>query len=361
MPIGVSFWTFQAISYLIDIYRDEEIEASLLEFSLYLAFWPTILSGPVNRAAEMITQFRNTKKISYEDVSYGTKRIVMGLFMKLVLSNLIAEGFNAGEGLNTGFDQMAMGWSAIDVWFLAIGFGFQLFFDFAGYSHIVIGIARMFGFTMRENFDKPYLSTSPSIFWTRWHMSLSFWIRDYVFLTLATFIRVPWWRFAALFLSMVIFGLWHGATLPFLIWGCYQGSLLVIHRVSQKNLGKITDRLPIIPGKVLSWAVTFMLISIGWIFFRCHSISEAFLMIGTIANSSKYHQLVLRPNYYIVTSAIIIGYFIYAGIKELAEKIEKPGWLRKAPWILSPIGYSIIILLSIIWSTQEQGFLYFSF
>src|SRR6185295_9624236 len=181
MPVGISFWTFQGLSYLFDVYREEEIDPSLLEFCLYMAFWPTVLSGPVCRLPNMLPQFRKEPVFSWEDISAGTLRIIQGLFMKMVLAQLLASGLTPGQGVAAGFDQVKSGLGGLDVWLLAIGFGFQLFFDFAGYSHIVIGGARLFGIQVPENFHRPFVSTTPSIFWTRWHMSLSFWIRDYVF------------------------------------------------------------------------------------------------------------------------------------------------------------------------------------
>jgi alginate O-acetyltransferase complex protein AlgI len=178
VPVGISFWTFQAISYLFDLYRQDEVDPSLVEFLLYMAFWPTVLAGPVCRLPEMLPQFRAVQHPTSDDVRIGTYRIIVGLFMKVVLAQLIGQGFNPGEGVNYGFDVVARGAGGLDVWMLAIGFGFQLFFDFAGYSNIVIGTARLFGIRLRENFDRPYLSTTRSMFWSRWHLSLSFCIRE---------------------------------------------------------------------------------------------------------------------------------------------------------------------------------------
>src|SRR5262249_38702440 len=138
MPVGISFWTFQALSYLFDVYREDEADPSLLEFCLYMAFWPTVLSGPVCRLSEMLPQFRQTRSPAWDDISNGTRRLILGLVMKLVLAGILGAGLKAGEGVAYGFDQINEGWGGLDVWFLAIGFGFQLFFDFAGYSHIAI-------------------------------------------------------------------------------------------------------------------------------------------------------------------------------------------------------------------------------
>jgi alginate O-acetyltransferase complex protein AlgI len=145
LPLGISFWTFQALSYLFDIYREEELEPSLLEFCLYMAFWPTVISGPICRLGDMLPQFRSQKKPLWDDYGVGLRRVAIG-FLMLAVAQLLADGLAPGQGINGGFDRMNLPRSALDVWLLAIGYGFQLFMDFAGYSHLVIGAARIFGF-----------------------------------------------------------------------------------------------------------------------------------------------------------------------------------------------------------------------
>src|SRR5205823_6856813 len=193
LPVGMSFWTFQGLSYLFDIYFEEELDPSLLEFCLYMAFWPTVLAGPVCRLPNMLPQFRRLSGFNLADISVGARRLLQGVIMKTVLAQILASGLSSGSGVNAGFDQIQSGWGGLDVLLLGIGFGFQLFFDFAGYSHMVIGAARLFGMQLEENFHRPFYSLTPSVFWTRWHMSLSFWIRDYVFVPLAASRRDVWW------------------------------------------------------------------------------------------------------------------------------------------------------------------------
>ena len=183
LPLGLSFWTFQAMSYLFDLYGGEDLDPSLLEFALYMAFFPTVISGPICRMPDMLPQFRSAKASSRKEIWGGLSRVATGVLM-MQFGQLLGRGFASGNGINAGFDQMT-GWSGPDVWCLAVGYGLQLFMDFAGYSHIAIGVARILGFTVPENFARPFTSTTPSMFWTRWHMSLSFWIRDYVFTPLA--------------------------------------------------------------------------------------------------------------------------------------------------------------------------------
>ncbi|HEX8810471.1 MAG TPA: MBOAT family O-acyltransferase, partial [Terracidiphilus sp.] len=232
LPLGLSFWTFQAMSYLFDLYRGEELDPSFFEFALYMVFFPVTISGPICRMPDMLSQFRSQEPTRWHDITHGLRRIATGVFM-MQLAKLLGQGILGGDGINSGFDH-ATQWSGTDVWCLALGYGLQLFLDFAGYSHMAIGAAQAMGFIIPENFARPFASTSASIFWTRWHMSLSFWIRDYVFLPLAMLRREVWWRNLALVVAMVLFGLWHKASVLFLLWGGYHGVLLVLHRQVQQ-------------------------------------------------------------------------------------------------------------------------------
>jgi alginate O-acetyltransferase complex protein AlgI len=308
MPVGISFWTFQALSYLFDVYRQEDVDPSLLEFCLYLAFWPTVVLGPICRLPNMLAQFREPESVSPAGFLGGLHRIIVGLFMKLVMAQVLVTGLSPGGGLAAGFDGNAARLGGLDVWFLAIGFGFQLFFDFAGYSHIVIGAAQLFGFRLEENFNSPYLSSTPSEFWTRWHMSLSSWIRDYVFVPIATSRREIWWRYLALLFSMTLFGLWHGAKVTFLLWGVYHGVLLVLHRMVQqlwRNWGAVVSDAWTTAG---SWAVTLLTISLGWILFRANDLHQALTMFRAALSPGTYTRE-LPSSYYVLVLVLIAGYF----------------------------------------------------
>jgi alginate O-acetyltransferase complex protein AlgI len=319
LPLGISFWTFQGLSYLFDLYREEELDPSLVEFCLYMAFWPTVVSGPVCRLPKMLPQFRQVTSSVREDFAIGGVRLVQGLFMKFVLAHLLSTGLTPDGGVTAGFDGVAPARSALDVWALAIGFGFQIFFDFAGYSEIVIGAARLMGISLPENFDRPYLALSPSIFWTRWHMSLSFWIRDYVFMPLATLRRDSWWPYAALVMAMVIFGFWHGAKLTFIVWGMYHGILLVGHRLAQQLSRRIRISPPYPVGALLSWGATFLLVSLSYVFFRANDLDQAFRMLGAVVTPRSYAlaYITLSYDFYFLVSLMVGGYFIYVGIAQL--------------------------------------------
>jgi alginate O-acetyltransferase complex protein AlgI len=234
--------------------------------------------------------------------------------MKFVLAEILASGLAPGEGIAAGFDQMKLAWGAVDVWLLAFGFGFQLFFDFAGYSHMVIGIARIFGIRLQENFDRPYLSPTPSVFWTRWHMSLSFWIRDYVFLPLAAVRRERWWLYVVLIAAMALFGLWHAAKATFIVWGIYHGLLLVMHRLGQQLKKRVPFVVAPSMGKLLAGAGTFAMVSLGWIFFRANDLTQAYLILVSLFSADSYGQLSLPRSLYILIPLVMIGYFGYEGL-----------------------------------------------
>ena len=322
-PIGISFWTFQALSYVYDVYREDEADPSLLEFCLYMAFWPTVLMGPICRLSKLLPQFRHVRSLSVTDVQSGTYRIALGVFMKLVCAQLLATGWYGRGGVVAGFDTpTALG--GLDVWALALGFGLQLFFDFAAYSHIVIGAARIFGFRLAENFHAPYLARSPTEFWQCWHMSLSSWIRDYVFLPMAMSRRGTTTRFVALVLSMTLFGLWHGATVAFVAWGIYNGVLLVLHRIGQQLAQKY--RLPMDSrfAAVASWAFTLLLVSLGWVLFRASSVALAFEMYRAVLSPSTYRATTLAPSFYVLVASLAAACL---ACQFLAPRLE--AWLAR--------------------------------
>ena len=322
LPLGISFWTFQAMSYLFDLYRGEDLDPTLWEFSLYMAFFPVAISGPICRLPEMLPQFRSEARLQRNDMARGLCRIATGALM-MQLAQLLGRGILNAGGINAGFDRAAQ-WSGPDVWCLAFGYGLQLFFDFAGYSHIAIGAARMLGFTLPENFARPFASTTPSIFWTRWHMSLSFWIRDYVFIPLATARREVWWRNLSLVISMVLFGLWHKATLLFVLWGCYHGILLVLHRQVQQVEQRLNWQPTTKLWTAISWIVTMTLVSLGWIFFRANSLSQAAAMLGALASPSTYGQHFLAfPVYVLVLVLAAIYAFVLLAIAALDRRAER--------------------------------------
>jgi len=357
LPVGISFWTFQALSYLFDLYREEELDPSLLEFLLYMAFWPTVLSGPICRLSSLLPQFRAPYQPTSQDVRDGLDRICIGLFMT-ALGQILGAGLHTGQGIDGIFDSARTGFTGPDVWCLAIGYGFELFFNFAGYTHMVIGAARLFGFRLDENFDRPYLSTTPSEFWTRWHMSLSFWIRDYLFLPMVMLRREVWWRSFVLVLSMVVFGLWHKGSILFVLWGLYQGILLVLHRQWQQL--RVRNDWQISQGIMgpLSWLVTFCAICLGWVFFRSDSLVQAFSMLGAALNPATYARYTLPGSVFLLVGTLSLGYFATMGGQQLLRKYSDG---IRVPLEARFALYAVAVYLGIFHAAQTQAFIYFQF
>lgn len=361
LPLGISFWTFQAMSYLFDLYQGEEVNPSFFEFALYMVFFPITISGPVCRMSEMLPQFRSENALRWGEIGRGLQRIATGVFM-MQMAKLLGQGILAGDGITSGFDRVAR-WSATDVWCLAFGYGLQLFFDFAGYSHIAIGAAQALGFTLPENFARPFESTSPSMFWTRWHMSLSFWIRDYVFFPLMQLRREIWWRNLAFVASMILFGLWHKASLLFLLWGCYHGVLLVLHRRVEGLERKYDWTPPQVPWTALSWITTISLMNLGWIFFRANSLNQARQMLSAILSPASYGTHFLTGSLYVLVLAVALGYAVVRLVIEALDRYStdidgevpqsgpRPGFITLAVrwrWFWIPPLYAVALVFLLV-------------
>jgi alginate O-acetyltransferase complex protein AlgI len=366
-PLGVSFWTFQALSYLLELYREEELNPTLLEFCLYMAFWPTVLQGPICRMSSMLPQFRQDWCVTDDDLKTGVRRVSIGILMA-VIAGVMSGGLYAGAGVDAVFDHAFMSngagrLSGIDVWCLIIGYAFQLYFSFCGYSHIVIGAARLFGIRLHENFNRPYLSTTISVFWTRWHMSLSFWIRDFLFLPLATFRREVWWRNLSLVIAMFVFGLWHKGSFLLMMWGTYHGILLVLHRQWQEFRKRMGFEWSGALATGISWWLTFSAVCVGYIFFRSESIRQAFAMLKAMASLHTYRHLTLDHSFYLMTFVAAAGYFVVIGLGELLDRLSKtaPGGLRtllgtlaRERWVwITPVVLVLALYLSVIFQPGQ--------
>ncbi len=356
-PIGISFWTFQALSYLMDVYRGDALEPSFTEFLLYMAFWPTVLSGPICRLSQLLPQLRNMKNPDRSDVTHGLDRVCLGLLM-IGIGQILAAGIHGDPGIDAAFDKPVMSLGGADVWTLAFGYGFELFFNFAGYSHLVIGAAGLFGFVLPENFNCPYLALSPSEFWTRWHMSLSSWIRDYLFLPLAMLGNSKVWRNAALVLSMLVFGLWHKGSALLALWGLYQGVLLVVHRQWQELTRRWKFNFPGTVSGFLSWLATITSICFGWILFRADSLRQAFAMMKGVAVPSAYGTSALPRSLYFLVLLVLVGYLVAVALGPPLRRLLRGATL--VPELRFAL-YSMAFYVGVLHATQNQAFIYFKF
>ena len=255
LPLGISFYTFQTLSYSIDVYRrDVKAERNIIDFGAYVVMFPQLIAGPIVRY-ETVEQEIRERSVTMDDLAQGFRRFVVGLAKKLLLANQVAQVATIvynGDPANYG---------SLMYWLAAIAYTLQIYFDFSGYSDMAIGLGRMFGFHFLENFNYPYISLSVTEFWRRWHISLSTWFRDYVYIPLGgnRVSRGKWVRNILIVWGLT--GLWHGADWNFLLWGLYYGVLLLVEKLW---LGKYLERLP----KALRWLLCMMIVCIGWVMFN---------------------------------------------------------------------------------------------
>ena len=273
VPVGISFFTFQTMSYTIDLYRRRTAPAeSYRDFLLYVSFFPQLVAGPIVRASTFLPQLRNPSPASSLRIRHGLYRCIEGLFLKVVVADGIA------PAVIRSFDQSADQLSPAGAWYAAILFGAQIFADFAGYTGIAIGVASLMGLRFPENFRAPYIATSLSNFWARWHISLSSWLRDYLYIPLGGNRRGPIRTYINLMLVMVLGGLWHGAAWNFVLWGLIHGLGLVIARAFGRAVGlrlRFGGPLLACAAKLASWALVFGWVHIAWVYFRASDFATA--------------------------------------------------------------------------------------
>lgn len=279
LPIGLSFHTFQAMSYTIEVYRGhQKAERHFGIYSLYVMFYPQLVAGPIERPQNLLFQFRTEHKFEYERVVSGLRLMLWGLFKKLVIADRLAIYVNAAYGNPDEHTGLTL---AVATMF----FAFQIYCDFSGYSDIAIGAARVMGYDLMKNFNRPYLSASISEFWSRWHISLSTWFKDYLYISLGgNRVPIPRWYFN-LFITFLISGLWHGANWTYIIWGALNGFYLVFALIRSRYIDKHLENKVPLPAwikKTGNILVTFILICFSWIFFRAASVHDAFLIVKKI-------------------------------------------------------------------------------
>lgn len=278
LPVGISFFTFQALSYVFDIYLGKlEPEKKFHRYVLFIAFFPALVAGPIVRASEFLPQLKNKIKITGANLQAGVTLIIWGLFKKMVIADNIA-------GYVDIVYSNPVHYESLYIIGATILFGIQIYCDFSGYAHIAIGCGRILGFTLPENFDLPYFARNIQVFWRKWHMTLSRFIRDYVYIPLGGNRKGHARTYVNLLASMVICGLWHGAAWTFVIWGAYHGVLLLIHRffVGEKKLGTKIKFFDAGAGLFLCVLVTQVFVFIGWMIFRANSFEDLIVCVQKI-------------------------------------------------------------------------------
>tara|TARA_R110002033_G_scaffold98637_1_gene146971 strand:+ start:4130 stop:5473 length:1344 start_codon:yes stop_codon:yes gene_type:complete len=325
LPIGISFYTFQSISYLIDLYRKEvESQKNLIHLGLYISLFPQLIAGPIVRYSDIFKEIKE-RVVSKELFKSGINRFIRGLAKKVVFANTV--GFFADKT----FDISAADLPSSVAWLGIICYSLQIYFDFSGYSDMAIGLGRMLGFNFKENFNYPYFSKSVKDFWRRWHISLSTWFRDYLYFPLGGNRKGKFRTYFNLIFVFFITGLWHGASWNFVVWGLFHGAFLLLERINLFNLSSKFD--------FLKRAYLLLVVTIGWVFFRSEDLSYAIAFIAkmfSFTNGNDYSPMAYL-NYY---SYFIIGCAIFFATprrKNLEVKILK---IIKSPIIYDGLKYS---------------------
>ncbi len=353
LPIGISFYVFHEISYAVDVYRRRtHAERDFVVYAVFVAFFPQLVAGPITRAAHMLPQFRRERHFPDSERLYsGAVLIMSGLFKKVVLADGVA------PYVNTAFAH-PQGRGAIPLAFAAVGFSIQIYGDFAGYTDIARGVARLFGIELARNFEQPYLSRNITEFWRTWHISLSSWLHDYLYVPLGGNRRTPLVTYRNLMITMLLGGLWHGASWHFVVWGGLNGLALAIHRARSGRTARGRPESPT-ADDVPSIVGTFALVTMFWVFFRSASLSDAWTFFSAMG-----HSIIGRQAGAWKPAAITIMLFAAATVaidavdrRRLALRPlhEWPGWLQGAL-----AGATVVAL--IVWSgAAPQPFIYFRF
>jgi D-alanyl-lipoteichoic acid acyltransferase DltB (MBOAT superfamily) len=354
LPIGISFFTFQALSYIIDIYfKKIKPLDSIIEFGFFKSFFPQLVAGPIVRASEFLPQISKKFFLSKNEFGHALFLILNGLVKKMVISDYISINF-----VDRVFDAPDM-FSGVENLFAVYGYALQIYCDFSGYTDIAIGLALLMGFRIPINFNSPYKAYNLDDFWRRWHISLSSWLRDYLYIPLGGNRKGRVRTYFNLAITMLLGGLWHGANIKFIIWGGLHGIGLVINKV----ILKLRPKHAIIPKwqKITSWIITFHFVCFAWIFFRAESMNTAILMIKNIVSGfdlALAFEIIYQ--YFSIFSLIFIAYFIHWLPTKWKETYR--GEFIKSSITVKAIATLIIVLIVYQFKTSGlQPFIYFQF
>ena len=372
LPLGISFYTFETISYSVDVYRRTiKAERDFLSYACFITYFPKLIAGPILRAHQLIPQLKRSTGWTLGCLTEGVRRIVIGLFLKVCLAD------NISPLVDDGFAQPVPTLSALDVWTLAFLFGYQIYFDFSAYSHIAIGCSRLMGIKLVENFNFPYTAVSPKDFWQRWHMSLSNWIRDYLYLPLMgtrpktdgstnqlvagenvdslgkTLSGTR--RSTALFVTWSIMGLWHGANWTFLVWGLIHAVCIFCHRVTERLRARIPPWIRTGGGL----AVTLPLMMAAWIPFRAPTLEQTWSLYGRLFDLDSYTWLGMRENNYLVAAVILVAVLLARPVDEylIVAADSRP----MSALVMNGLAFSLVAALVFIFLRPISQFIYFAF
>lgn len=359
LPIGISFFTFQGLSYVVDVYRgDVKAQKSLIKLGMYISLFPQLIAGPIVRYIDIEKEV-NHRTVTLDDFYTGITRFVIGLSKKVIISNPLALQVDLIFAQNTSNLQLTTAWLG------AIMYSLQIFFDFCGYSDMAIGLGRMFGFTFLENFNLPYIASSIKEFWRRWHISLSTWFRDYLYIPLGGNRRGN--VYCHLIIVFFLTGLWHGASLNFVVWGLWHGLFQIIERIlAQKKSVFLRDDLPIY-GVILRRIYTLMVVLIGWVFFRADNLTIALdylkIMFGLSQADTVYYHTMYYLDHFTLFVLIIAVIFSTNFPRMIQNKLKEMAVLTPILPVLSSLSIVVLLIVSsiLVMSSSYNPFIYFRF
>lgn len=356
LPIGISFYTFESITYVVDVYRGvHKPLKNFWDYQLYIIFFPKLIAGPIVRYHDIADQITNRfEKETIDDKLIGFNRFIIGLSKKVIIANLL--GWQADQIINV---DTYNGLSASMAWFAALCYTMQIYFDFSGYSDMAIGIARMLSFRLPENFERPYLSTSITDFWKRWHITLGSWMRNYLYIPLGGNRSDKVWRtYLNLWVVFLLSGLWHGASWTFILWGAYHGFWLVFERAFWT---KIARKLP----SFINIALSFMIVLVGWVLFRIEDITKAKVFLMKMFSFNTGQPLPIQSSViWTLLLAVFISFSAYfKPFKQFAnfwyEKETLTAW--QAVWLTLASVLLFLICIARVVGSDFNPFIYFRF
>lgn len=352
LPIGISFFTFQAISYVVDVYRGRfTMRVTFVEFLCYLSFFPLLLAGPITRAETLLPQIRRPSKVSERCLYMGLWLVMLGLVKKCIIADYIAQ-------YNDWIFSEPLAYSGLECMMGILGYAVQIYCDFSGYSDMSIGIAAMMGFRLPDNFAFPYRASSPSEFWHRWHISLSTWFRDYVYIPLGGNRCSRARTYINNIMTMLAAGLWHGSTWMFVLWGGIHAMGLVVHKVFKPWLNRLPDNYWI---RGISIVFTFVFVAVAWVFFRSESITSAFQLLSRSVVDFDIAYFIpfveARPWWCVLTLLPLLAQFV--GNRRFVRLQSR---FILLPWMVKLLLLLLVIQVILQFQTSNvQPFIYFQF
>jgi alginate O-acetyltransferase complex protein AlgI len=346
LPLGISFYTFETISYVTDVYRGRlRAVRNPLDYALFMMFFPHLMAGPIVRPNDFLPQLGRRKRFSWDRLALGVRLFLLGLFKKAVIADSLAATVDPVFAAPGGYSTAA-------VWLAAIGYAFQIYCDFSGYSDMACGLAHALGFKLPVNFRQPYLAGNVSEFWHRWHISLSTWLRDYLFIPLGGNRGGPRRTCANLMVTMLLGGLWHGANWTFVFWGFYHGVLLVLHRVC-----RLPEWLSGRAARPLWTALTFLSVCVGWVFFRAQSFADAGMMLLRMAWPTAGTDLGAKAGLLVAACAAAT---LTADVASRWPVLRKWNGRLPAP-LVGAATAGLLVAYILLLPDERRGFLYFQF